>query len=146
PDRVAPSSPIAVGREHLERSRYAEAERVFRAELSGPNAAAAALGLAETLLATGRYAEAAELARTIDDSKFLEPRGALVEARALYRLGSLSEAERVLRRVEGVENALDARLLLGEVLIEQGRRKDARGPLMTLIEAYNAGRYSPEDA
>jgi tetratricopeptide (TPR) repeat protein len=36
--------------------------------------------------------------------------------------------------------------LLGEILLEQGRRGDAEAPLMTLVEDYNADRIRKDDA
>jgi len=142
---VAPASPLAVAKDDLERSRYAEAERGFRAELAGPNRATATLGLARTLLATGRYESAAEVARGLDgQDPALRGARAVLEGQALVRMGRLADAERVLRSVEGLETAYEARLLLGEVLIELGRRKEARVPLLTLIEAYNQERFPPD--
>jgi tetratricopeptide (TPR) repeat protein len=141
----APVPPLAAAKDHLEASRYAEAERGFRAELAGKNRVAATLGLGETLLATGRYAEASELARSLDDpAEATRAARAALEGRALVRQGKLADAEKVLRAVETLEPAHDARLLLGELLIELGRRKEARAPLMALIEAYNNERFSPE--
>jgi tetratricopeptide (TPR) repeat protein len=139
------ATPLDIASEHLERSRYAEAERGFRAELAGKERVRAALGLAETLLATGRYADAGETARAVaGTSPEISARAASVEGRAFIRQGRLADAERVLRSVEGNEAAHEARLLLGEVLIELGRRKDAKKPLMALVEAYNAGRFGAE--
>jgi tetratricopeptide (TPR) repeat protein len=142
---VAPASPLDIANEHLERSRYAEAERGFRAELGGRERVRAALGLAETLLLTGRYPEAAETARAAaDGSAPTSAKIASVEGRAFIRQGRLADAERALRSAAGEDTAHEARLWLGEVLIELGRRKEARAPLMALIEAYNAGRFAPE--
>jgi tetratricopeptide (TPR) repeat protein len=142
---VAPASPIDVANEHLERSRFAEAGRAFRAERDGPERVRAALGLAETMLATGRYAEATETARAASDgSAATSAKVATIAGRAFIRQGRLPEAESALKSAAGEESAHEARLLLGEVLIELGRRKDARAPLMALIEAYNADRFAPE--
>ncbi len=138
-------TPLELAREHLEASRYADAERAFRAELNGKERVRAALGLAETLLATGRYAEAAETAKSVaGTSPEVLASAASVEGRALIRQGKLPDAERALRAVEGNEAAHEARLWLGEVLIELGRRKEAQKPLMALVEAYNASRFGPE--
>jgi tetratricopeptide (TPR) repeat protein len=143
---AAPRSPLSLAEEHLEGSRYPEAERAFRAELGGAERTRASLGLAETLLATGRYTEAVELARKTAsaDQKALG-RAHEVEGRALYRQGELAQAESVLRRVEKDPSARAARLLLGEILIELGRRKEARAPLLALIEDYNEDRIDARD-
>ena len=50
-----------------------------------------------------------------------------------------------MRAVEGDAEAREARLLLGEVLLELGRRKDAEPRLRTLIEDYNEGRIAEND-
>jgi tetratricopeptide (TPR) repeat protein len=143
---ATPRSALTIAEEHLDASRYADAERAFRAELAGSEPTRASLGLAETLLATGRYAEAAELARTAASAeKKALPRAAELEGRALYRQGLLAQAESVLRRVENDPAARDARLLLGEILIELGRRKDARAPLLALIEDYNEDLIDARD-
>jgi cellulose synthase operon protein C len=139
-------SPIATAEEHLEASRYPEAEREFRAELGGANRTRAALGLARTLLLTGRYAECRDMAHSAAEADpKAASRAAALEGLALFRQGSLTEAEGVLRRVEGDPAARGARLLLGEILIELGRRKDARAPLLSLIEDYNENRIDEND-
>src|SRR5690349_10180076 len=66
------------------------------------------------------------------------PVAAVLRAQALEATGHVDQAIEVLREVEGDPLARRARLLLGEYLIATGRRKEARAPLMTLIEDYNA--------
>lgn len=124
-------------------SEYREAERLFRAE---PKSARSALGLAETLLAVGRYAEALDVAKPFERERNEDGRRAdLVAARALVRSGRLAEARARLEAVENDPEAREARLLLGEVLLELGRRTDAEPRLRTLIEDYNDGKIAEND-
>jgi len=146
---AAARAPAALqsAREHLERSRYAQAEAAFRAALKGSERAAAALGLAEVLLTTGRYQEAQRFAdQAAAAGKTHAADAAALAGEALRRQGRLAEAEARVRKVESDPNARAARLLLGEVLIEQGRRQDAEAPLMRLIEDYNGDRIAKTDA
>lgn len=67
-------------------------------------------------------------------------------AEALRRQGKITEAIDVLEDVAGEPIAQRARLLLGELYIETGRRADARAPLMTLIRDYNDDVIEEDDA
>jgi cellulose synthase operon protein C len=99
------------------------------------------------LVGHGRYAEAVELLRAPPGFVGAERlRATCLEAEAARRSGDLAAAERTLRAVADDPNAWDARLMLGEVLLELGRRADARAPLLTLISAYNDGKIGPSDA
>ena len=104
------------------------------------------LDQAKELIGKGRYADAIELVRKgpkLAGSERL--RAACVEAEAERRAGNLHEAERTLRGVSAESEARDARLMLGEVLLELGRRADAREPLLTLIADYNDGKIGESD-
>ena len=60
--------------------------------------------------------------------------------------GALSRSRNELRaRRSRSSPRTQARLLLGEILIELGRRKDARAPLLALIEDYNEDRIDARD-
>jgi tetratricopeptide (TPR) repeat protein len=120
-------------------SRYREAEAEFRAAL-GPAAARARLGLAKVLLVTGRAALAEQTATdTVGASPAVALELTVVRADALRRQGKIAEAEAVLESAAGDPEARRVRLLLGEVLLEQGRLHDAEPVLMTLIAEYNRG-------
>lgn len=130
----------------LASSKFAEAERWFRDPRAEPKSARAMLGLAETLLAVGRYPEVLELTRSFERDRGPDGRRAtLVTARALYRSGRLADVKARLEAVESDAEAREARLLLGEVLLELGRRADAEPRLRTLIEDYNEGRIAEND-
>jgi tetratricopeptide (TPR) repeat protein len=122
-----------------EASRYREAEMAFRSALA-PAAARARLGLAKVLLATGRAALAEGMAAdTVGATPALALDLTVVRGQAFRREGKIAEAEAVLGNAAGDPEARGVRLLLGEVLLEQGRRADAEPVLMTLIEQYNKG-------
>ena len=134
---------LSQGQKALDQSQYAQAEKLLREAIAQGTRGEAELALSEVLLRTGRYAEAA----TTASATTAEPaRRAVVAAKALRRQGKLGEAEQALRAVESVPAAREARLLLGEILIETGRRDDARAPLLSLIEDYNEDRIKDDDA
>ncbi|MBE7478965.1 MAG: tetratricopeptide repeat protein [Polyangiaceae bacterium] len=132
---------LKAGREALDASKYADAEAHFRAA----RGAAAQLGLAETLLVTGRYDEAVKSARSAAGEKTTKAEAAWVEGEALRRQGKLAEAEAALRKVEKEPEARRARLLLGEVLLERGAEQDAESVLMTLVSDYNDDKITKSD-
>jgi tetratricopeptide (TPR) repeat protein len=101
---------------------------------------------ASDLARHGRYAEALELLRTLPRRTADERlRAACLEADIARRSGDLARAEQTLRAVTDEPDAREARVMLGEVLLELGRRADARAPLLTLISDYNDGRIGPGD-
>ncbi|HWA77543.1 MAG TPA: hypothetical protein VG937_34640 [Polyangiaceae bacterium] len=146
PAPLTPAQRLARGEEKRLASEYADAEADFRAALSGATAAPAALGLARVLLDTGRLPEAVEQARTAGraDPKLREA-AACVAAEALRQGGQRSEAQAEIEPLAAQEGALEARLLLGELLLDAGQRKQAEPLLMTLIRDYNEGRIDESD-
>ncbi|MCB9592237.1 MAG: tetratricopeptide repeat protein [Sandaracinaceae bacterium] len=105
---------------------------------------AASLGLARVYLETGRYGDAAALARAGQARQRVEASTLLGEAEMAQ--GHLDDAERALSSVGNEPSAHRARLLLGRLLIRRGRAADARRPLMALIQAYNDESIRPQDA
>ena len=96
-------------------------------------------------LLTGRYADAVKVAsraRRTEDEVQLAP----WHAEALVRQGKRDAALKVLRAVESEDAAHRARLALGQLLIDMGKRNEARTPLMDLVRAYNDDRISSSDA
>ncbi len=145
---AAPASPaerLKSGSDALAASDYATAEADLRAAAVGAQRGEALIGLAEVMLHTGRYAEAVRIAAQAGAVKGARADAAWIGAEALRREGKIAEAEATLRKVEALPEARHARLLLGEVLIEQGRRREAEAPLMTLVEDYNSERIAPTD-
>ncbi len=113
-----------------------------------PIAAPAAdpLAPAREMLRTGKYQEADAAAQVAKKGGAPASVAAVVRGQALEATGQIDRAIEVLREVEGDPLARRARLMLGEYLIATGRRKDARAPLMTLIEDYNADAIGAVDA
>jgi Flp pilus assembly protein TadD len=139
-------SAIARAERLLTASEYRKAEQAFREPSAVAEGPRATLGLAETLLAVGRYEEVLTLAQPFEkQAGAVGRRATLVAARALVRSGRLADAEARLRAAEGDAEAREARLLLGEVLLELGRRTDAEPRLRTLIEDYNEGKIAEND-
>ena len=139
-------TPIERAEHALASSDYATAERGFRAELNGKDAERARLGLAETLLVTGWYADAIATARSVAaTTPAAKERTVVLEARARRAAGELDAAEAVLLPLLKQPGARDAWLLLGELRIERGRREDAKVPLLALIEDYNEDRIAAND-
>lgn len=139
--RSAPpkGDPVSRGFADYEASRYREAEAEFRAA-GGPSAARARLGLAKVLLVTGRALMAEQTATdTVGASPAVALELTAVRAEALRRQGKIAEAEAVLESAAGDPEARRVRLLLGGVLLEQGRLHDAEPVLMTLVAEYNKG-------
>jgi cellulose synthase operon protein C len=147
-------TPIERAEDHLHASEYPEAIRAFQAEAAGPNAVRAALGLSEALLVTGRYADAVLAARQVPPGTSAGAlRARALEALSLRAAGDLAGAERILNEANpltpgdaGAAAALrEVRVLLGEVLIERGKREDASAPLLAVIDDYNEGRIPDKD-
>jgi len=126
------------GLEALEKSDYATAERELTAASKGADRLAAQLGLARLNLALGKFKEAVDAADLAMKGKG-QPRldAAAVKARALAAQGRVKEAIAAAETVKDEADARRARLVLGELLILDGKSADARDPLMTLVRDYN---------
>ena len=126
-------------------SRYVEAESKFRALLS-PSEPRARLGLAEVQLITGRYALAeATAADTVGAPPVVALELIRIRGEALRRQGKLKDAETLLAAAASDPAARRVRLLLGEVLLDQGRKQEADPVLMTLIDEYNQNGIAEKD-
>jgi tetratricopeptide (TPR) repeat protein len=110
---------------------------------SGPDG----LGPARDLLRSGKYKEAEKAAADVAKSDASQKAAAaVVRARALEASGGIDRAIEVLREVESDPVARGARTLLGEYLIATGKRREARAPLMTLVQDYNDDAIKESDA
>lgn len=139
--QVAPT--VEAAERALNESRYVEAEAGFRAFLSGPEAKRAQLGLARTLMITGRHHAARELLTLGLTANDLEL--ATTWAECAWRSGAKPEAEQRLKVLVQNPAARRARLLFGEILLASGQKSEAEALLMTLIEDYNSDRITAED-
>jgi cellulose synthase operon protein C len=138
---------LSLGRAELAQSRYAQAEKsLITAASVRSTAARAELALGELYLTTGRYEQAssaAQKAAQLDPSLSL----AALELRAdaWMKSGKLSEAEAALTPFAARPDAPALRLLLGEILLETGRREQAEPVLLSLVEDYNEDRIAEDD-
>ena len=147
---LALATPVTSGLKDAERalaeSRYENAEASFRALLDGADREPARRGLARVLMSTGRDEEAQGLLRAgLGSGPALEVETGTLLAQSLWQRGNAAEATQLLESLTERPEARRARLLLGEILISSGRRREAEAPLMTLIEDYNADRITAED-
>lgn len=143
---LTPSERLRTAWQDFGASRYPEAAAHFRGAAVGKQRGDALVGLAQTQLVTGSYADAVATAKKARSAgKEAKRRAAWVEGEALRRQGKLDEAIAVLRGVESDPDARRARLLLGEILLEKGQPGDAEPVLMTLVEDYNADRITKSD-
>jgi len=141
----APST-LEQGLTELEASSYDQAEKDLRSASQGPKRGAALVGVARVQLATGRYADAVKTAASASTDRSSKAEAASVGAEALVRQGKMPEAMTLLETVKSDPSARRARLLLGELFIEAGRRADAQAPLMSLVSDYNQNAIQSTDA
>src|SRR6478752_374081 len=142
---LTPDARLLRGTNRLGQSRYADAEADLTAALSGSHQADALLGLSELLLTTGRYPEALERAKQARTAGADAGAVALAQARALRASGENAAAVAALQASAAPLGA-EQRLLLGELLVEAGRRAEAEPILLSLVEDYNADRVPETDA
>ncbi|HEY2514821.1 MAG TPA: tetratricopeptide repeat protein, partial [Polyangiaceae bacterium] len=146
--QAATASPgLASGLDALRTSDYARAERELSA-VHGADAPAAQIALARTYLTTGRYGDAERVAKQAGGSVSDKVMAANVRAEALFDVGKVAEAIKLLeanKDAAGVPGRR-ARLLLGEYRIASGHRADADDPLMKIIQEYNDGTIQSTDA
>lgn len=149
----SPEQAVAEAEAQLVRGEHAPAETTFRSLLdrAGAIGVRARVGLARTLLETGRYDEAIQAA---DEAVRGAARAgaperiaaATVHGEALLRRGRLDDAQRVLETVRAEPSAHRARVMLGRALLRRGRAAEARPVLMELVRAYNDDVIGPRDA
>jgi tetratricopeptide (TPR) repeat protein len=128
------------------RGDYALADKELASVTSGPARAKAALAQARLALLTGRFADAEKAAKgAVGMGKEARAEAAAIRGEALAAQGKTAEAIKVLKEVEGDDDARRARVVLGELLIRSGKRGEARGPLMTLVQDYNDDKITSGD-
>jgi tetratricopeptide (TPR) repeat protein len=139
-------SKLEQGLAALEASDYEAAEKSLKSVPAGKDRGAALLGIARVELATGRYAEATKTAASAENERAVRADAVSVRGEALARQGKLSEAVTALESIKTDPGARRARLLLGQLYIQSGRRADAQDPLMTIISDYNQNAIKSNDA
>ncbi|WP_437534290.1 tetratricopeptide repeat protein [Sorangium sp. So ce726] len=141
-----PPSSLSRAEALLAQGDYAEAEKIILSLQGGKERAAALLAKARIELLTGRYDDAAKTAKAAAAlGKEARIAAAPLRAEALARRGKMAEAIAAVREVEREDEARRARLVLGELLIESGKRGEARAPLMTIIDDYNDDKITASD-
>ncbi len=143
----APSGPLATGLAALAASEYATAESELL-QVKGAGEADAKLGLAQAAFEQGKYPEADRHAQAAASSGAHKVKAAVVRAQVLEATGKIQDAIKVLDAVKTGKGAdvRRARLLLGEYLIAIGKRADADDPLHKVVEEYNDGTITGQDA
>ena len=150
PDASAPATaatPLATGLEALRTSDYPRAIQLLTA-VRGGDAPAAQVALAKAMLATGRYDAAEQTAKQAGGTAADKLAAVAVRAEALFRMGKVDGAIKLLEGSTGGTGAgvRRVRLLLGEYRIASGHRADADDPLMKIVEEYNDGTIASSDA
>lgn len=143
----APSGPLATGLAALAASDYATAETDL-AHVKGPGEADAKIGLAQAAFEQGKYEDADKLAQAASTSVTHRVKATVLRAQVLAATGKKPDAIKLLDSVKGGkgDGVRRARLLLGEYLIDVGRRADADDPLHEIIDDYNDGTITGQDA
>jgi tetratricopeptide (TPR) repeat protein len=145
PTRAAPS--LAAGAEAARTSDYGRAEQELKA-VQGGDEPAAQLILARILLELGRFADADRAALQAASNPAQRIEAGTIRARILAARGKTTEALQLLEPLKSASGTAgrQARLLQGELLIASGRRKDADGPLLEIIDDYNNDAIKAPDA
>ena len=141
------TGPLATGLAALAASDYATAETDL-AQVKGASEADAKLGLAQAAFEQGKYADADKHAQAASSSATQKVRATIVRAEVLAATGKKLDAIKLLETVKTGKGSdvRRVRLLLGEYLIDVGRRADADDPLHKVIEDYNDGTITGQDA
>ncbi|MBW2456314.1 MAG: tetratricopeptide repeat protein [Deltaproteobacteria bacterium] len=142
----AQDDPLVRARKALALSNYGLAEKELASVKNAARNVEARLLEVRLKLWTGRYAEAARVAKQAAKlGSAAKGRLAPWWAEALVRQGKRGQAIRVLRDIKDEPDAHRARLLLGELLIDSGKRTEADEPLMALVHAYNNDEIKDTD-
>lgn len=140
PAAMPTKGPLGPAIDALKAGDYAAAEKA----LASLKTAEALAMLARVQIDQGKYAEAEKTLASLPSRADAIP----LRARILRQTGKLADAVKLL---EGAKNEKGRagqwiRLLLGESLIDSGRRADAEAPLMTLIDDVNNDVIKDSDA
>jgi tetratricopeptide (TPR) repeat protein len=145
PHELSTRARLARAQQRLELSAYRDAEADFRSLAATPEAAEAALGLGQILVATGRYMEATSTLAPLLSQPNLAVSAAVWSSRAARNQGDVHAAELMLQRFAVDPLARAAQLELGDVLLSEGRRVDAEPVLMKLVNDYNNDQIKEND-
>lgn len=138
---AASTGPLASGLAALDASEYAKAESEL-AQVKGAQEADAKLALARVALEQGKLADAERYVNAASASAAHKVKAAVVKAEILLAQGKRADAIALLTPYRTTGKGAEyraARLLLGQALIDSGKRDDADEPLKKVIEDYNDG-------
>jgi len=128
---------------------YTPAETFLRGILDGAEGPRARLALGRILLETGRYVDAAAMARRAARGaardRDLRVAAETLRGEALGLTGDLDEAERVLTAIAAEAGAHRANVILGRLLQRRGQGPAAEAAFMRLIGAYNDRSIAAND-
>lgn len=140
-------SPLSSGLSALAKSDYTTAEAEL-ARVSGAAVPDAKLGLAQAAFEQGKFGEAEKQALAAASSAAHRTRAMTVRAQVLRATGRIREAIKLLEVVSAGSgtDSRRVRLLLGEYLLDVGKRADAEILLHKVIDEYNDGTITAQDA
>ena len=146
PAKPPPRTGLDGGLAALDASEYQTALTELKKAATGKDKGRALVGVARALLETGAYADAAKTAdEAAREGKEAKREAAWVKARALARQGKVDLAVKAVDAVKDDPDARRARLVLGELLLRQGKSADAQAPLMSLIDDFNQKKITTRD-
>jgi tetratricopeptide (TPR) repeat protein len=145
PAHADPAPPaVSPGAAALAKSDYDTAEKEL-AKATDPDSR---LALARAYFEQGKYEAADKQAQAAMSGK--KERATAMRAEILGAQGKMQDAIKLLEPIAKSqakgEDARRARLLLGQYLIEVGRRSDADDPLHKVVDDYNDGSVTSTDA
>jgi tetratricopeptide (TPR) repeat protein len=139
---VPATGPLGPAKDALAKGDYAEAEK-FLKTVSGKDRTDALVELARIQTLQGKYSEADATAKLLGGAN-----GALIQANILFHTGKRDDAVKLLQANQNAAGMAgrEVRVMLGDFLIQTGKRADAEVPLMTLPNDYRADNIKDEDA
>ncbi len=126
----------------LAKGDYAEAEKALKA-VSGSARSDALAELARIQILQGKHADADATAKQLGGAM-----GAVIRADILFYTGKREDAIKLLDANKNASGRAgqEVRVLLGELLINMGKRADAEAILMTLANDYRADTIKDDDS
>ncbi|HEY2364922.1 MAG TPA: tetratricopeptide repeat protein, partial [Polyangiaceae bacterium] len=139
---VPATGPLGPAKDALAKGDYAEAEK-FLKTVSGKDRTDALVELARIQTLQGKYADADATAKQLGGAN-----GALVQANILFHTGKRDDAVKLLQANQNATGVpgREVRVMLGDFLIQTGKRADAEVPLMTLPNDYRSDAIKDEDS
>jgi len=136
------TGPLGPALDALAKGDYAEAEKALKG-VSGNARADAQAELARIQLLQGKVADAEATAKQLGGAM-----GAAIRADILFHTGKRDDAIKLLQANQNAAGAggREARIELGEFLIQMGKRTDAEAVLMTFANDYRNDTIKDDDS